>query len=270
MGAEVAESCQCGDISVTFNENPEAALVLLFGWAGCSDRYLSKYSQIYEKAGFSTVRFTADIMKVRSFGSYRAFALELYENVLDSCRSSLIICHVFSMNGCSVFCALWDLIDTLAEADRIKAKIGGIIYDSCPANVNPWQGATAISIATLPPNKYASALRESYRVLLAGYFSMHRAMIWLRSQWEENVYEHNFAFYRMLAMPDLPANQLFLYSEADVICSAESINEFIQVQKQKGVNISRTVFTDSPHCQHFRFHPADYEQACLSFLNALS
>lgn len=51
MGAEVAESCQCGDISVTFNENPEAALVLLFGWAGCSDRYLAKYSQIYEKAG---------------------------------------------------------------------------------------------------------------------------------------------------------------------------------------------------------------------------
>ncbi|VDM51558.1 unnamed protein product, partial [Toxocara canis] len=139
-----------------------------------------------------------------------------------------------------------------------------------PANVTPWQGATAISIATLPPNKYASALRESYRMVLAGYFSFHRGMIWLRSQWEDNVYERNFAFYRMLAMHDLPAHQLFIYSKADIICSAESIEEFVQVQKQKGVNISRTVFSDSPHCQHYRFHSNDYEQACLNFLNALS
>lgn len=100
--------------------------------------FYAKCKQVYYHAcifyRFSTVRFTADIMKVRSFGSYRAFALELYENVLDSCRSSLIICHVFSMNGCSVFCALWDLIDTLAEADRIKAKIGGVIYDRYALN----------------------------------------------------------------------------------------------------------------------------------------
>ena len=31
--------------------DPDAPLVLLFGWAGCRDRYLKKYSQIYEEKG---------------------------------------------------------------------------------------------------------------------------------------------------------------------------------------------------------------------------
>jgi hypothetical protein len=26
-------------------------VILLFGWAGCQDRYLAKYSQIYEDRG---------------------------------------------------------------------------------------------------------------------------------------------------------------------------------------------------------------------------
>ncbi|VDM29856.1 unnamed protein product [Toxocara canis] len=57
MGVNMPEGCHCGDISVTLSENAEAALVLLFGfgWAGCSDRYLAKYSQIYENAGKVTL-----------------------------------------------------------------------------------------------------------------------------------------------------------------------------------------------------------------------
>lgn len=31
------------------HSNPDAALVILFGWAGCNDRYLKKYAKIYEK-----------------------------------------------------------------------------------------------------------------------------------------------------------------------------------------------------------------------------
>lgn len=32
-------------------EDPKAPLVILFGWAGCRDRYLSKYSAYYQKEG---------------------------------------------------------------------------------------------------------------------------------------------------------------------------------------------------------------------------
>lgn len=34
-----------------FNNKVNAPIVLLFGWAGCQDRYLMKYSKIYEDRG---------------------------------------------------------------------------------------------------------------------------------------------------------------------------------------------------------------------------
>ena len=36
-------------IIVKWSKEPNAPLVMLFGWAGCNDRYLTKYSQIYEQ-----------------------------------------------------------------------------------------------------------------------------------------------------------------------------------------------------------------------------
>ncbi|KAK0396149.1 hypothetical protein QR680_001592 [Steinernema hermaphroditum] len=35
-------------IKIKPHENLSAPVVVLFGWAGCQDRYLAKYSQIYE------------------------------------------------------------------------------------------------------------------------------------------------------------------------------------------------------------------------------
>ncbi|VDP11067.1 unnamed protein product [Heligmosomoides polygyrus] len=37
-------------VIVNLASNP-TTLVILFGWAGCHDRYLKKYSDYYEKAG---------------------------------------------------------------------------------------------------------------------------------------------------------------------------------------------------------------------------
>lgn len=34
------------------SENVNVPIILLFGWAGCQDRYLMKYSKIYEDQGF--------------------------------------------------------------------------------------------------------------------------------------------------------------------------------------------------------------------------
>ncbi|VDN55587.1 unnamed protein product [Dracunculus medinensis] len=256
-------------ISVVLNEDPNAPLVLLFGWAGCVDRYLAKYSEIYEKQRYSIVRFTADVRKIRSFASYRDFALEIYEKVVERSTTSVIICHLFSMNGCLVFCALWDLIDTVVDNDFIKSKFRGIIFDSSPANVNAWQTATAFSIVHMPPSKYGRSFREIYRIFLASYFSIYRAILWLRSQWESNVYEHNIAYYRLLAISDLPKNQLFIFSSIDGICSANSIAEFARIQEERGAQICKIIFSDTPHCQHLRFHPDEYEHACLNFIKSI-
>lgn len=40
-----------------------------------------------------------------------------------------ILLHVFSMNGCSLFIVLWDLLDEIADGDKIKQNVRGIIFD---------------------------------------------------------------------------------------------------------------------------------------------
>lgn len=32
-------------------------VIILIGWAGCQDKYLAKYSQIYEKKGYTNLSF---------------------------------------------------------------------------------------------------------------------------------------------------------------------------------------------------------------------
>lgn len=138
---------------------------------------------------------------------------------------------------------------------------------SCPAYVTPWQAAAAISFALLPPSAYSKTLREAYRLMLAGYFTIHRSMIWLRSQWDKDVYERNYSYFRMLAMKDLPKYQLYIYSSTDSICSAESIEQFMTHEHEQNAVISKLFFNDTLHCQHYRLHPEEYEQACVEFLN---
>uniref|UniRef100_A0A1I7VLQ6 Transmembrane protein 53 n=1 Tax=Loa loa TaxID=7209 RepID=A0A1I7VLQ6_LOALO len=248
-----------GEMRLMKHSNPDAALVLLFGWAGCNDRYLAKYAKFYEK-NYSVLRITADIQKIRSFSSYRKFALDIYEKVLETTTALSIYCHMFSMNGCSTFCALWDLLDTVADCEALKSRFKGLIFDSSPAYVTPWQAAAAISLALLPPSAYGRTLRETYRLMLAGYFSIHRSMIWLRSQWDKDVYERNYSYFRMLAMKDLPKYQLYIYSSTDSICSAESIEQFITHEHERNAVISKLFFNDTLHCQHYRLHPKEYEQ----------
>lgn len=92
-------------------------------------------------------------------------------------------------------------------------------------------------------------------------------MIWLRSQWDKNVYERNYPYFRMLAMEDLPKYQLYIYSSMDSICSAESIEQFIVHEHERNAEISKLFFSDTLHCQHYRLHPEEYEHACIEFLN---
>ncbi|KAI1709109.1 transmembrane protein 53-B [Ditylenchus destructor] len=258
------------EMTIKWSENTNSPLVLLFGWAGCRDRYLAKYSEIYEKLGCSIVRYTVPVEHVNDYTSFRQFALEIYERVLDVENNELqfpIMFHIFSMNGFSLFSALWQLLDITSNGSAVKQMVKGIIFDSCPANVRPWQKAEAISVATMPSNKYNMISRGTYRIFLTGKYSLDRAFIWLRSNFEPNVYEQNFPYFNLLKMPDLPKLQLYLYSQADSICSAKSIEEFQVAQLDRCCVVRSKCWVDSQHVEHFREHSEEYTQLCIDFVN---
>ncbi|CAI5440642.1 unnamed protein product [Caenorhabditis angaria] len=249
------------------------SLVILFGWAGCKDRYLSKYSQYYEENGISTIRFTAPISKIRSFSSYRPFAKSfnkiLEETLGQNPEISSIYFHVFSMNGCSLYAAFWDQLEQFEKCAEIKAKCKGLIFDSCPAFTSPSQSAQAVSFATLPPSHYHGALRESYRAVLYTFFSFHRGVLWLRSFLDKDIYKKHYAYFKMLTFSNLPTKQLFIYGPADLVCSEDSIEAFAHIQKTNHrVNVSKLRLLDSLHCQHLRSHPRIYAQECCEFVTS--
>ncbi|EGT35058.1 hypothetical protein CAEBREN_20788 [Caenorhabditis brenneri] len=267
------ESKKTGNESAITNLVPGSkTLVVLFGWAGCRDRYLSKYAQYYQDAGISTVRFTAPIAKIRSFSSYRPFArcfhAILREILCEKEEVTTIYFHVFSMNGCSLLAAYWDQLEELENGKEVRRTAKGLIFDSCPAFTTPSQSAQAISFATLPPSHYHGALRGSYKAVLYTFFSFHRGVLWLRSFLEKDIYERHYAYFKMITFDDLPNKQLYIYGPADMVCSEESIEDYAKLMEKRGISISKLRLLDSLHCQHLRSHPVTYTQECLDFVKS--
>uniref|UniRef100_A0A0K0EXD6 Transmembrane protein 53 (inferred by orthology to a human protein) n=1 Tax=Strongyloides venezuelensis TaxID=75913 RepID=A0A0K0EXD6_STRVS len=254
-----------GDSNI--NNNESNVIICLFGWAGCKDRYLKKYATFYEEAGYSTLRATAPIEKIRNLRDYKKYGLEYFKKFLSqpNVGKKKVFFHIFSMNGASTFLKFYEILLNHEES----IMISGIIFDSCPADVKPTQGALAISYALYPPSKYGNLTTKMTKFILTIGFMSHRYMIYLESLFTENAYERNFAYYKLITMNSLPKQQLYLFSEKDNICSSSSIKEFIK--KQETINMKtfeKLEFTDSEHVQHFRSYPREYADKCLLFIKS--
>uniref|UniRef100_A0A0N5A478 Transmembrane protein 53 (inferred by orthology to a human protein) n=1 Tax=Parastrongyloides trichosuri TaxID=131310 RepID=A0A0N5A478_PARTI len=247
-------------------DNNNTPLICLFGWAGCKDRYLCKYASFYENAGHLTLRATAPIEKIRNLNDYTVYGDEFYKRFISipSIEKRKVFYHIFSMNGASMFLKFYE---KLLNDNNVSIQSAGIIFDSCPADVKPMQGALAISYALYPPSKYGSITTMLTKFILAVGFAGHRYMIYLESLLCKSAYERSFAYYKLISMNSLPKHQLYLFSEKDNICSSTSIKEFVKQQETtNNKTFEKIDFTDSEHVQHFRSYPDEYTSKCLQFI----
>uniref|UniRef100_A0A914XEX3 Transmembrane protein 53 n=1 Tax=Plectus sambesii TaxID=2011161 RepID=A0A914XEX3_9BILA len=249
-------------------------IVFLFGWIGCRDRYLAKYSAIYEAQKCITVRYTAccALHKIKSQDGFGASAMHVYkavDNLLHTTEHPIIF-HVFSMNGCSLFASLWELLDTVNDGQMIKNRVKGLVFDSCPAYTRPWQSSRALAFAALPPPLHSNFARFSYRCFYAAFYVARRTMLWLQSWWDPTAaFDKHSAYYRMMQFNDLPKNQLYLCSKTDEICAHKSITEFCDSQLHRGASIETKCWPESSHCEHLRKYPEDYTAATVAFLHKM-
>ncbi|EPB70348.1 hypothetical protein ANCCEY_10571 [Ancylostoma ceylanicum] len=190
------------------SERQNLALAYL-GWHCLNQLYLYAFSSI------STIRYTTPIRKVRGYPSYHRFAKKFYREVFEKGEYPIpahVYFHCFSMNGCSTFTALWDLLDKRPGGDEFKERVQGIFS---PAFTTPAQSAHAISFASMPPARYHAVFRETYRAFLYAYLSIHHGLVWMWSLMESDVYEKFYAYYRMLSIKDLPRRQIYFYGPGD-------------------------------------------------------
>ena len=60
--------------------------------------------------------------------------------------------------------------------------------------------------------------------------------------------------------------QLYIYSSADRVIPAKSVESFIEKQRKAGHEVRACDFLSSPHVDHFRNHPGLYTSQLTNFL----
>jgi len=248
-------------------------VVFLFGWAGCKNRYLDKYVQLYNLQGCATYQFTApnDILfwhQDRLQGLVETMAEEFIES---GYAEHPILFHVFSNGGCAVLTRFMEFfrkreLQQAASSSSNNGRINlrGLVFDSAPARGDYWTRAQAFTEAAF------GNYRSLVKMLLVGAFSVvftfynwyHSALRWLRGQ-PSLASTHP---YTTLSKMDLRCPMLFIYSKADAICKYQFIEAFMEKQRRRGVQVTKVRFNDSTHCQHGRTYPNEYNEAVKTFL----
>ncbi|XP_050503831.1 transmembrane protein 53-A isoform X2 [Diabrotica virgifera virgifera] len=170
---------QNGDHDFVFIVNEEKIpVILLFGWAGCQDKYLAKYSQIYEEKGLITLRYTAPI-KCLFLRRYQMISIgeKLVKLLFDlNFDNHPIIIHCFSNGGAF----LYQNFSLALEKCPKQLPIKGVIFDSAPGRRRILSLFRAIS-AIIGGNKI-------YNFSVSFIMTMFLSMIWLYEVISNTIY----------------------------------------------------------------------------------
>lgn len=240
-------------------------IVMLLGWAGCQDRYLMKYSKIYEDRGLITVRYTAP---VETLFWKRTAMKPIGEKILKLIHdmnfdSHPLIFHIFSNGGAY----LYQHISLAIRKNKNPIQIRGMIFDSAPGErrmLGLFRAVTAI---------YGKE-RKKCNCLAAVFITLTLSFMWFV---EETYTAFKSLFVKTEPSQTNPFNdlknepnqfpQLFIYSKGDVVIPYEDIENFAKYREQRGVDVSKICFEDAEHVKIYTKYPQQYIHCVCSFIN---
>ncbi|KAI6196140.1 hypothetical protein M3Y94_01073900 [Aphelenchoides besseyi] len=250
------------------NEEP---LIVFLGFGGARDNVMEKYSNIYVDQNYARARFSPEFPKANSLVAYRPHAEFLYDQLHEKCpqlESRPIIFHMFSQTGVRIFVSLWDLI--AAKNGRLKnSQTRGLIFDSCPADVQPYHVGKTLARVNYPLKKYSRLHHYAAFVIATAVLQLHRFGILLEALRDPKARSRHFAFERLKELDNLPNKQMYLYAENDDLCMAKEIRQYAKKQKDSGVEVTEQCWPDSGHCRHYVRYPEEYKRLCLEFAKSV-
>ncbi|CAD6996778.1 unnamed protein product [Ceratitis capitata] len=255
------------DFVFVYNDSNDSnvPIVMLLGWAGCQDRYLMKYSKIYEDRGLITVRYTAP---VDTLFWKRTAMVPIGEKILKlmydmNFDTHPVIVHIFSNGGAY----LYQHISLAMRKYKTPIQIRGMIFDSAPGErriLGLYRAVTAI---------YGKE-RKNCHCVTALIITLTLSIMWF--------VEETFAAFKSLFFKSEPVQtnpfsdlkndatqfpQLFVYSKGDVVIPYEDIEKFIKIRQERGVHVSAACFEDAEHVKIYTKYPSQYIQCVCSFIN---
>ena len=233
-------------------------VVVLLGWAGCQDRYLAKYSAIYEQKSCITLRYTAPVECLfwrRDKMPY--IGKRLIQLIRDkSLDEHPIFFHVFSNGGAFVY----QHLSLAMQQAKTPLKVKGVIFDSAPGE------------------RRVTALFKAISAIIGGHPFTNIPMsvlitLFLSILWFFEVIAHAFGRgYPVQTNPIALAEesyswpQLFLYSNADTLIPASDVEMFATRRAERGVQVQLVLFTDSPHVKHYATYRDVYVNTVCTFI----
>ncbi|XP_055541929.1 transmembrane protein 53-B [Wyeomyia smithii] len=240
-------------------------IVLLLGWAGCQDKYLMKYSKIYEDRGLITIRYTAPVNNL--FWKRKAM-VQIGEKILKliydmNFDSHPLIFHVFSNGGAF----LYQHIALANRRSKRPVRICGMIFDSAPGDRRILGLFRAIS-AILGKERRCNALVSAFMAIsIIFLWTFEDSFNYLRNLVYSDGYEvqtnpsHNLK-YECNEWP-----QLFLYSKTDRLIPYTDIEKFAVYRQKCGTDVRMVCFDRSEHVKHYIRHPQEYIYSVCKFIN---
>ncbi|EDW89836.1 transmembrane protein 53 isoform X2 [Drosophila yakuba] len=245
------------------SEDSHVPIVMLLGWAGCQDRYLMKYSKIYEERGLITVRYTAP---VDSLFWKRSEMIPIGEKILKLIQdmnfdAHPLIFHIFSNGGAY----LYQHINLAVMKHKSPLHVRGVIFDSAPGErriLSLYRAITAIY-----------GRKKRCNCLAALVITITLSIMWF--------VEESVSALKSLFVPSSPirpspfcdlkneANrypQLFLYSKADIVIPYRDVEKFIRLRRDQGIQVSSVCFEDAEHVKIYIKYPKQYVKCVCNFI----
>lgn len=253
-------------------------VVVLLGWLGAKQRHLRRYADWYTSRGYHVVTFTLPMSDIVSYKAAdmteenMGLLAKHLMDCLDEEDEKHLVFHTFSNTGWLMYGAI---LEKFREEDTtVMEKIKGCIVDSAPVDTpDPRVWASGFSAAFLKKQSVASkgvqkldstdearpAITETVLLLVLEKFfgvvlnlpSINRRLQDVLSQLSSE-------------QPNCP--QLYIYSSADRVIPAKSVETFIERQRKAGYEVRSCDFVNSPHVDHYRNHPSLYTSQLTTFL----
>ncbi|XP_058804042.1 transmembrane protein 53 isoform X2 [Phymastichus coffea] len=240
-------------------EEDKRPVVVLLGWAGCQDKYLAKYSAIYEERSCITLRCTAPV----EYLFWRRDRLpriskKLIQVITEKCSAEHpVFFHVFS-NGGAIF---YQHISYAMQQAGSPLKVKGVVFDSSPGERRIMSLYRAIS--AIIGGHPLTNMPISFMI------TFFLSFIWLFEILAQSFGKGNATNTDPTALTKETYSwpQIFLYSNADTLIRASDVEKFAMKRAERGVRTQLVLFTDSPHVKHYATYRDVYVSTVCNFIN---
>lgn len=262
-------------------------VVVLLGWLGSRQKHLKRYADWYTSRGFQAVTFTlpmSDIVSYNLGGKAEKNVEMLSEHLAGWVREESgkkIIFHTFSNTGWLCYGVI---LENLQRQDPSAVeKIKACVVDSAPvAAPDPQVWALGFSAALLKKRSVTTKglgsddSRSDVLVVEANkepkLAATEAVLLSALEKFFDIVLNYPRINRRLSDVMDLLSSkqpkcpQLYIYSSADRVIPAKSVESFIEGQRRAGREVRACDFVSSPHVDHYRSNPGLYTSQLDNFL----